>query len=354
MKKYLYVISALAFLCASAPLAYAGFGITPPYVRTDRLTQGSEYRQEIVLVRGEPVEDLKAEISFNVPEIESWFSIDKGNEFILPKGENQVKMNVIVNVPEDAPYENFTGNIRIRTSSLDTSISGVSIALGAQIDVDITVVDEILDFEVRRIQMGEAEQGHSLWWLDFPGRILFTMDIENTGNAPVAPSRVVFDIYDSKGIKIQETTSNSNDIEKVPAFETKTVEAHVPTYLPPGGYLVKYSIFNGEESKRSGELTLSILPRGTISDYQAYGFAGLSFADKASLFTPLGGLALGGLLSSVRGKPRSKRNNARTPSREPSEEDKPSRPERRVVERRSTSTTTSRKSTVVDLKSRNK
>jgi hypothetical protein len=82
------------------PFAQAGFGITPPYVRNDSLRPGSEYTQEIIIVRSDPVEDLNAELTLNLPGIESWFSFDRGLRFILPRGESQVKMNVTVRVPE--------------------------------------------------------------------------------------------------------------------------------------------------------------------------------------------------------------------------------------------------------------
>jgi hypothetical protein len=265
----------------------AGFGITPPYVRNDRLTQGSEYTQEIILVRGDPVEDLKAEITLNVPGIEAWITIDRGTTFLLPAGEKQVPIQVTVRVPQNAPYEHYEGTIRIRTMSPDPA-SGVSIALGAQIDVDLRVVDEIRDFEVKRVQLSETEEPRRFWWLEYPGKITFSMGIENTGNAPTAPSKVQLDMYDRRGNVVLESTVNTNDIEEVRPFETRDVVATLPTRLPPGAYLVKYSIYRFEdEVKRSGELTLSVLPKGTLAAYAGYGLEGLSLGDQLSLAIPL-------------------------------------------------------------------
>jgi hypothetical protein len=269
-------------------VAYAGFGITPPYVRNDRLTQGSEFTQEILLVRGDPVEDLKAEITLLVPGIEDWITIDKGTEFLLPTGEKQVAMKVTVRVPDDAPYERYQGSIRVRTMSPDPA-SGVSIALGAQIDVDIRVVDEIRDFEVKRVKLSEAEEPKSFAWLEFPGKMSFTIGIQNTGNAPTAPARVQFDIYDKRGNVVLESTENTNDIEEVLPFETRDVVAYLPTRLPPGAYFVRYSIYQfDDEVKRTGELTLSVLPSGTLVGYEGYGIEGLSYRDKLTLIVPPG------------------------------------------------------------------
>jgi hypothetical protein len=287
MKKWLIIGAALVVFFVEVPAAYAGFGITPPYVRNDKLTQGSSYTQEIILVRGDPVEDLKAEITVNVPGIDGWFTIDRGTEFLLPKGETQVPMHVTVTVPPDAKYDRYQGTIRIRTVSPDPA-SGVSIALGAQVDVDLRVVDEIRDFEVKRVQISETEEPRRVWWLEYPGKITFTMGIENTGNAPTSPSKVQLDIYDKRGNVILETTSNTNTLENVLPFETRDVVAYLPTRLPPGAYLVKYAIYRFEgEAKREGELTLSVLPRGTLAAYAGYGLDGLSRGDLLSVVVPV-------------------------------------------------------------------
>ena len=281
------VLTALVFLFVGAHEAYAGFGITPPYVRNDRLTQGSVYTQEITLVRGDPVEDLKAEVTFNVPGINEWFSVDKGTEFLLPAGEKQVPIRITVQVPDNATYQRYQGSVRIRTLSPDPA-SGVSIALGAQLDVDLRVVDEVRDFEVKRVKISETEEPRRVWWLEYPGKITFSMGIENTGNAPTAPSKVQLDIYDKRGNVVLETTYNSNTIDEVLPFETKEVYAYLPTRLPPGAYLVRYSIFRFEDDvKRAGELTLSILPEGTLTGYVGYGIDGLSTRDLLSILVPI-------------------------------------------------------------------
>jgi hypothetical protein len=285
-KLFLSATGAFLFLL-SAHTAYAGFGITPPYVRSDTLTQGSVFSQEIVIVRGDPVEDLKTDVTINVPGINQWITIDKGNSFILPKGATQFPIKITVTVPPDAEFGAYTGNIRIRTASLKQAESGVSIALGAQVDVDLKVVSEIFNFEVRRVELSEAEEGHRFWWLDYPGKINFWMHIENTGNVPASPSKVKFEIYNNAATTLLETVENTNKIERIEPFATKKVLATLPTWLKPGGYLIKFSIYKKDEIVKTGELTLSVLPGGTISGYVGYGFEGLPFEDKLSVVAPV-------------------------------------------------------------------
>ena len=286
-----------------ADTAFAGFGITPPYVRNSTLTRGSEFTQQIILVRGNPIEDLKAEITMFLPGISEWVTIDKGFEFIMPAGEKQVKMNVTVLVPGDAKYGTYTGNIRVRTSSPNGPESGtVSIALGAQIDVDLRVVDEIFDFEVKRVELTELEEGYTKWWLDYPGKISLGIYIFNTGNVEASPSKVRLDIYDRKGETLLETIESDNKIPTVDPFETKKVTAELKTKLSAGSYLVKYQIYKETEITKAGELTLTILPIGTVPGYVPYGIAGISLQG-ANIITPMlmvfDGLSFGDSMSLV-------------------------------------------------------
>jgi hypothetical protein len=328
MRKLFFIIIGCIGFLGSAQLAYAGFGITPPYFKSDTLTRGSVFTQEIIIVRGDPIEDLKVDITVNVPGINQWIKVDKGLDFILPKGTSQYPIKLTVTVPPDAEFGAYTGNIRIRTSSLQSAESGVSIALGAQVDVDLKVVDEIFDFQVRRVELSEAEEGHALWWLDFPGRIPFWMHIENTGNIPSSPAKVHFDIYNNAGTNLLESADSTNKIEEVAPFATKKVLANLPTWLKPGGYLIKFKIYKRDEVTKTGEMTLSVLPKGTIPGYVGYGFEGLHLEDKLSIIIPVGApIALfGGYRFMRRGKKKKKRRTTnerkdppieRTPRQEP-------------------------------------
>lgn len=312
-------------------VAFAGFGITPPYVRNETLRQGSEYTQEIIIVRSDPVEDLNAELTYNLPGYESWFSSDKGTKFILPRGESQVKLHITVRVPDDAKLGPYNGNIRIRTYSSENASTGVSLALGAQIDVHLKVVDQIFDFQVRRVELGEAEEGYKKWWLAFPGKVKFALYLENTGNIPAAPYKVSLATYDVTGVQLLETTENTNRIDSILPFDTKKVVAYIPTWLPPGSYVVKYDIRKTEtESAQTGQLSLSILPRGTITGYEQYGFEGLKLADQLTLILPAAILLL--VVITLVVVKRSKRKNKSHRSTRESDDEPPRRPQRETTQ----------------------
>lgn len=289
MKKFLGVLHAILIFVLFAHEAQAGFGITPPYVRNASLIRNATYEQQILLVRSDPAAPLKAEIIIDVPGINDWFTINEGNSFLLPAGQDKVPMTVSVKVPDNAPYKTYTGNIRIKTGPADNQVAGgaVSISLGAQVDVEITVIDkQIRDFRIRKIGISDLNEGHKLAWLYFPGKIPFEMLVENIGNVKIAPSKVLFRMYDPSGQILLEETTHTNSITKVKPFEQESVFAYLPTRLPRGAYLARYSIYNGEDIKQEGELNVNILPYGTLQT-AGYGFMGLSLAHKLSVLVPI-------------------------------------------------------------------
>ncbi len=308
MSKFTGVLLTVLLFLFLVPEAHAGFGITPPYVRNASLIRNASYEQTILLVRSDPSSALKADVSVDVPGINDWFTIKEGNSFLLPAGQDKVPMTVVVKVPDNAPYKTYTGNLRIKTSAPDGQVAGgaVSISLGAQVDVEITVIDkQIKDFRVRKIGLSDLNEGHKLGWLYFPGKINFEMFLENIGNVKIAPSKVVFRIYDPSGQVLLEETEHTNRITKINPFDQATVIAELPTHLPRGTYLARYQIFNGDEIKQEGELNMNILPYGTLQA-AGYGFMGLSLAHKLSVLVPVFVVLVSIILILVRSTRRSK------------------------------------------------
>lgn len=288
----LFQLSALVvilYLAFGTLTAYASFGITPPYVRNTSLTRNSTYEQQILLVRGDPNMPLNAQIVVDAPEIQDWIEIVEGTTILLPRGEQKVPMTVRIKVPADADYREYEGKIRIRTQPTNDQVAEgvVSISLGAQVDINLNVIDRVIeDFRVRKIDVSDLDAGHKFGWLFFPGKINFTMSLENTGNVNIAPSKVQFRIYDRTGAVLLEETKHTGKLKKIAPYATEDVVANLPTRLPAGSYMARYAIYNNEEIKQEGELNLSILPYGTLQT-AGYGFGGLSIPHKISVLLPL-------------------------------------------------------------------
>lgn len=289
-----FVASVALFLVLGQSVALAGFGVTPPFVRNTSLTRNSIYEQQILLVRADPSAPLQATVIVDAPEIADWIEIKEGTSFVLPRGEQKVPMTVKITVPDDAEFKDYTGAIRVKTGAVQDGEGrgAVNISLGAQIDIDLNVIDkEILDFRVRKIAVSDLNEGHSFGWLFFPGKIPFRMTIENTGNVDNAPSRVDFQLYDSTGTVLLEETHNIGRVRKIKPYATEEVVANIPTRLPAGAYLARYTIYNGDEVKQEGEVSVNVLPYGTIQT-AGFGFVGLSLAHKVSIILPIVGVLI--------------------------------------------------------------
>jgi hypothetical protein len=287
MKRVVLVF--LLFLILGQNTALASFGITPPYVRNTSLTRNSTYEQQILLVRGNPDVPLKAQITVDAPEIQDWIEIVEGTSIPLPRGVQKVPMVVRVKVPSDAEFKDYRGAIRVKTIPDDGQVSAgaVNISLGAQVDINLTVIDrEIKDFRIRKISVSDLNEGHKLAWLYFPGKVRFGMLLENTGNVDIAPSKVELRIFDFSGTVLLQETSHLGRLNKVAPYATEEIVAEIPTNLPAGAYIARYRIYNDAEVKQEGEVTLSILPYGTLQE-AGFGFSGLSLPHKISILLPI-------------------------------------------------------------------
>jgi len=288
------VLLPVLFLSVGIDQLHAGFGITPPYVRNSSLTRNAIYEQQILLVRGDPSSEQIAEISIDAPELAGWIEIIGGNQIELPVGLQKIPMTVQVRVPADAEYKDYSGAIRIRTVPAgDTLAKGsVNISLGARVDIDLTVIDKrIEDFRVRKISLADLNEGSKIAWLFFPGKIKFDMLLENTGNIDIAPSKVEFKIYDKTGTTQLEEVTNIGSIDTIAPYDTDTVTAELPTRLPAGSYIARYRIYNGDDLKQEGDLSLNVLPEGS-TQAAGFGFVGLSIAHKISLLLPIFALVI--------------------------------------------------------------
>lgn len=246
----------------------AGFGISPPYVKTNKpIFPGSSFEQRITLIRSSAQDDMQAEITVSAPGMEGWLSIDRGLVFDLPEDELKIPMIVRVEVPNNAEIGSYKGNINIRiVPKSEQTGGGVAIALGARVDVDLTVTnEEFLDFQVRTVSLGDFEMLGFPWkykiFSMFFHRIKVAMLIENLGNAKVAPSRVHLDVYD---ITEKDLLGSYDDykIKKVEPFRNSTTYAYFPTKLGPGRYWANIKVYKDDNVIYKNKLAFNILEEG--------------------------------------------------------------------------------------------
>ena len=250
--------------------AQAGFGISPPYVRSDKIIPGSHYEQIIVLLRSSAEEALAAKIELKAPEIESWVSFDKGTVFDLPPGELQVPLIISVDVPSNADLGNYTGyiNVSVMPKKADGGAGGVAIALGARIDIDLTVSEDAFpDFLIRIVKIQDMETLGRPWnWPIFAWffyRVKAVMTIENTGNVDVAPTKVTMDIYDIGEKELLESHTDRH-LNKIEPYSTGDVVASFPIKLNEGQYWGKIKIYKENQIVRSNKIAFTVTPPGGL------------------------------------------------------------------------------------------
>lgn len=277
MFKKIFTILLLFLTLLGATPVKAGFGISPPYVRSDKLTPGTHFEQKITLLRSSADEDLQATVTVNAPEISDWISIKQGDVFDLPKGKLQVPMIVMVDVPQNATLDQYKGYINIRISPKDDRASGVAIALGARVDIDLTVSNlTIFDFKIRKTEVQNFEELSFPWnmkifsWFFY--RLKVAMTLENLGNLDVAPSKVSVQVTDiSKKNTKAELVDKSFD--KVGPFETSEIEASFPVNLPAGQYWALIKVYKDNEIMWTDDKTFTISAPGEMgSSAPAFGF----------------------------------------------------------------------------------
>ena len=139
-----FFIFAVLFFCLilSPSLVLGAFGISPPFIHATHLVKGARYAQTIYLVQDQSNEDLKIQAEIDVPEsIRSWVTVDQGANFVIPKGVRQFPVQVIIQVPKDTGPTAYQGKVVFTTSPSEAG--QVTIALGAQVSLDIVVGEDI-------------------------------------------------------------------------------------------------------------------------------------------------------------------------------------------------------------------
>ena len=270
-KKYLlFLLFVIGGVLSCAGFVRAGFGIAPPYLKSKNpLFPGTHFEQKITLLRSASDGDLNANIVINAPEVADWITIDKGNSFLLPKGKSQVPMIVSVDVPDDAASGYYDGHISIQVLPADKNPgSGVAIALGARVDIELTVSDEeFIEFLIRKVEIPKFETLGKPWkWKIFSRffyRLKVAMTIENTGNIAIAPSQVHLDVYDLTEKNLLESHDDKR-IKKIEPFEINTVEASFPTELEPGEYWSRLKIYKENEVVHKNKIIFEVLPNGKV------------------------------------------------------------------------------------------
>lgn len=269
MKKLIFLNLAFALVFSAVlaiPNKVSAFGISPPFVNVDKLTKGSRYETTIYLVQGQPDNDLEVKAEFDVPEkIRSWFSVDRGNLFTIPKGTQQFPIQVLVQVPADAELGVYNGYLRINTVPQKKEGEQIQISVGARVDINLKVGEGVFkEFSISKIKILDIEEGED-------PKIEITLN--NTGNVAAAPSRATFDVFDKFG-DVRLGFTQNEELPEVPAFSSKTFQISFPIniYMGLGEYWAETKIYDNSSVVKELKTVFNVTEKKI--DYEKYGIYG--------------------------------------------------------------------------------
>ena len=239
--------------------ASAAFGISPPFVNVSTLVPGSRYTQTIFLVQDQPNEDLPIQVNIDIPEpVRSWFSFTPGERFFIPKGVRQFGVGIEIRVPKDAALGVYHGTLTFTTAPSATG--QVTIALGAQLDLNLRVGDDIVrDFSIPLVRPLDIEEG-------WDPRVQFKA--RNDGNVSERFDGGTFEVYDQFGAaRLVFVQKQGKELPEVPAFTTQEFVIEFPTdlYLGIGQYWASITLIHDGKVVGSMRTVFNVLKRGSLS-----------------------------------------------------------------------------------------
>lgn len=239
LARHILATALLAFLIV-VPTAQAGFGVSPPLIKEDRLVKGISFERVIYLVQGTPDRDVPIELAVN-SDISGWITFPQGMPITIPAGVQQFPLVVRIEVPQDAELGVYKGDIRITAVPDRADESGeVAIALGGLVKIDITVGEGVIyDFAVKQIKLLDIKEGQAP-----RARI----DIVNSGNVPAGPDTVTFELFNKFG-EIRLAYAENDSFKDIPVFSEggDTLSFPMNIYLAPGEYWGHVKVYKNEE-----------------------------------------------------------------------------------------------------------
>ena len=249
------LLAVIFFALFAIPFSTGAFGVSPPFINAEKLVKGSRFETTVYLVQGQPVEDLEVKAVFDVPEkVRSWFSVDKGEQFIIPAGVQQFPIKVTIKVPDDVELGIYQGALRINTVPKRKEGEQIAISVGARIELNLTVGEgAFFDYVIRKLDILDIEEG------DSPA---FVVPFETLGNVPAAPDRATIDVLDKFG-NVRLGYAQVEEFEEIPPFETKTfvVEFPVNIALGIGEYWAEARIYRGDQVVRDIKTVFNVIER---------------------------------------------------------------------------------------------
>lgn len=180
-------------------------------------------------------------------------------EFVIPSGTRQFPVVIEVDVPKSVATGQYSGNLTFVTVPSRPG-EQVTIALGANVAINLTVGDEIFEkFTVPLVKPLDVEEGWNL--------VRVYVKFNNEGNIPESFDHATFDLQDKYGGANIARLQKTKNFPETPPFTIKeyTVDFPIDLHLGLGQYWASVSFYKGDKLVASARTVFSVLPSGSLS-----------------------------------------------------------------------------------------
>ena len=227
----------------------ANIGVSPARINFDDVLRGG-FSQRKITITVDSNNPIQVELKPR-GEIKDWLNFTKKANV---SKNSPYRLPISVSPPSDIPNGNYSGFLRLSTSTLGDAKEGhatgiVKTTLDLVINVRITDIEEI-NCKASSFKVESAEKGDP---------ILFSMDVDNTGNVRLSP-RVKVDIWNQEKTRVvKEKDTSSGDIR--PTQEEKILIEIPSSDLEIGQYWAEVSAVDCYNTQT---LTFDILEEGAL------------------------------------------------------------------------------------------
>src|SRR4030042_1679033 len=244
------IILAGAFIALLSFVSPANIGVSPANIHFDNVLRGG-YAEKIVTITIDSSEPTKVTLAPR-GDIAEWLSFDT-KEFEVSK-DKPYYLKIIVQPPIDIPNGNYSGFLRITTSSKGKIVEGqatgiINAALDLYLEVDITDV-EYSSCRAWNYQVQSAEKGDD---------VIFKVNVYNGGNIRLSPT-IIIDIWNQERTEIVKQVEFSDEII-IPTTEKELEIKMDSSDLELGQYwaeVTSVECYSGET------LTFDVLKEGAL------------------------------------------------------------------------------------------
>jgi len=255
MGKQLLLVTLVMLLFVLPSFSSAALlGVNKVIMRYDNVLKNGYAENSFVVSSGAPQDIL---VYYEARgDIAKWVRFEPGDQPITLGGEGQREVKVIVEPPEDARAEVYTGKILISTGALGDvqGNMGTSIVVAFEVNIIVNITDtQILTCTAGGYDLLDAEIGKDL---------LLRSTVVNTGNVRLRPAFEISILDKNQEYELLDLNVSSDD-ELLPTTSSN-IEAKVNNDLEPGQY---WAYISSPQCGPGKDLvTFSVLEKGGISD----------------------------------------------------------------------------------------